>query len=437
MNRPELLGSPRYRTVDESRVVGFLLSPYEIAAGRRAADIPKARAVLERCLALGLPHHVTPDGRRFFDPAELVNFIKFAHFKWGETMWMERGVGMLRRLMSEAVPGASAVLPPDIANLPAQRYRARILRHFNLPDRRVGERLRLRLPLPIAGETIGALDIEFLPPDGLPCETRCAPGRLDVVLAVPPSQVVTIGVCCDFTATVTAPNPQARLDPVEAELYTRSAEGLIRVNARVQALSARLSSGVADQTTLVQRFWDYLFDDLDLGFTHYDVLDAQNPLDWTLDHGRYNCQLGAALLAALCRARGIPARLVSGYTLNPVLPTFHTWCEIWFDGQGWRPFDLYSMDLCGGERSNPWRHHYFGRIDHRMVTERPPLLFNGTGAVRLPAAWHMVSATLEPGVITTFEDLATGAMIYSEQAEIAVMASSTATAATSGVDAAL
>jgi hypothetical protein len=131
-------------------------------------------------------------------------------------------------------------------------------------------------------------------------------------------------------------------------------------------------------------------------------------------------------MVALCRARGIPARLVSGYTLNPIEPTMHTWFEVWSDERGWAPFDLYVADLCGGDRDSEWRNHYFGQVDHRMATERPPHLFNGAGAVRLPEAWQMVTYPNPPGTIVTFEELTTGALIYSDQITVERLADYTA-----------
>lgn len=408
----------RDRTIAEPRIVAFLLSPYEIAAGRRQHDEPHAQAILDRCISLGLPHATAPGGQRLFDPAEVVNFIKYAHFAWAEPIWMQRGVGMLRRLMGEAVPGTPAGEPPDLAVLRPNRYAVTITRRFHLTGRKPGDRLRLRLPLPIADATLADPTIEVLPPPGLAIHTRIEPARLEVVLAVPDDLHITIAVRTEFQALPRSALPPPPLDPSEAVLYTRPSEGLVKVNARVQALANRLAGPETDQWTILRHFWDHLFDDLDLGFIHYDRLDPHNPLDWTLDHRRYNCQTGAALLVALCRARGIPARMVSGYTLNPVLPTSHSWCEIWFESQGWLPFDLYSMDLCGGDRDSLWRHHYFGRLDHRLVTERPPLLFCGTGAVRLPAAWHMVSATTDQGAVTEFEDRDSGRPIYSETVSV-------------------
>jgi len=104
---------------------------------------------------------------------------------------------------------------------------------------------------------------------------------------------------------------------------------------------------------------------------HYDQLDPVCPADWALKQGWYDCQLGSALLVALCRARQIPARMVSGYVLQVTAPTYHTWLEAWIDGRGWVPFDLASWDLSVCDRDERWRHYYFGCLDHRMAVQRP------------------------------------------------------------------
>ena len=110
--------------------------------------------------------------------------------------------------------------------------------------------------------------------------------------------------------------------------------------------------------------------------------------------------------------------MVSGYTINPVLPTMHTWLEVWFDDGGWLPFDLYSMELCGGDRDSEWRHYFFGRIDRRLITERPPRLFGGLGNVRLPVSWQLISVAHDDGALLSFEDLETGELIYSEKISV-------------------
>jgi hypothetical protein len=133
-----------------------------------------------------------------------------------------------------------------------------------------------------------------------------------------------------------------------------------------------------------------------------------------LDNGWYDCQLGSSLFIAICRARGIPARLASGYMLYDLAPGYHYWSEIWQDGHGWLPFDLLCWDLSAGGRDVPWRIHFAGAIDYRMVTQCLPLSFTGPMSVRFPPAWHLLNAPLDRGMIVHFTAL-DGEPIYSDQ----------------------
>ena len=94
--------------------------------------------------------------------------------------------------------------------------------------------------------------------------------------------------------------------------FTRDrARVLIRISPRIRTLAAELAGSAQGPWATVQRFWDFILDQLISGIMHYDQLDVPYPADQVLDAGWFDCQLGSALLAALCRARRIPARLVA------------------------------------------------------------------------------------------------------------------------------
>lgn len=63
----------------------------------------------------------------------------------------------------------------------------------------------------------------------------------------------------------------------------------------------------------------------------------------TLSERKGACRDQALLLMALCRAKKIPSRFVSGYLLNNAAESkpcdLHAWAEIWVPGGGWRGFD--------------------------------------------------------------------------------------------------
>lgn len=413
-----IVSADRYRTVAEARIVEFLLSPYEIAAGARELDVPVAKDILERLIALGLPYALSQDGRRLFDPAEVQNFIKSAYLRWNEPIWPVRAVMMLRRLMSPSASYTSVDFPPDLSELNSKTYLVTIVRKFNLAKHRVGDVVRLRLPLPIEDRMLRHSVSSFLPLSAYDVQASFDEARLDIKYVVTECKSVEIGVRILFEANSKTDKLSAKIDNDERAIYTSGSEGLIKINQRVIDLSKRLAREKTGNLNLLHSVWDFMFDDLSLGVIHYDKIDPANPLDWTLDNHVYDCLVGSALIVALCRAQGIPARMVSGYTLNPVLPTTHTWVEVWIDEKGWAPFDLYSMDLCGGDRDSPWRHHFFGQVDHRLVTERFPRKFSGLGSIRLPLAWQMVTAMHRDGAVTSFEDLATGDLVYSEKVSV-------------------
>ena len=149
----------------------------------------------------------------------------------------------------------------------------------------------------------------------------------------------------------------------------------------------------------------------------YDQVDSAAPGDWVLDTGWYDCQLGSSLFVSLCRARGIPARLMSGHMLYKLAPGFHYWAEVWKEDSGWLPFDFLSWDLSEAGRDEVWRDRFAGNIDYRMVTQCLPLAFTGPMSVRFPPAWHLVNAPAAGGMTIRFSDL-TDELIYSDQVTV-------------------
>ena len=59
-----------------------------------------------------------------------------------------------------------------------------------------------------------------------------------------------------------------------------------------------------------------------------------------MQNAKGDCTEHAVLLAALCRARGIPARVAIGLVYVSAAQGFgyHMWNEVWIDG-GWIPLD--------------------------------------------------------------------------------------------------
>jgi hypothetical protein len=421
--RFSVVGEPRYRMLSETRIVDQLLLQGWIHAwrsGDRAAAVSEVKATLERLVALGLPYARAPDGARLFDPFETMNFVRWAGQCLGEPTTREHCAPTARRLVLEAHGAAGQSGEPlGPERLGAQPYAVTIRRTFNLKGWRPGERVRLRLPAPIADTHLTDLAVDFLPSAGFAGETSLAPARLDVMTKVPESGQLTLGMRARFCSRPVVPTGGAALlDPAAAELYTRPSEGLIKVTPRIAELARVLAGGETDPMRLARRFWDFIMDELALGGIHYDALDRTRCPELALDQGWYDCNLGSALLVSLCRARGTPARLVTGYMLYEAAPGLHSWAEIWAEGAGWTPFDLFSEEMAWDSGDEPWRNYFFGRMEHRMVVERPPHLFNGAGAVRLPPVWVLVGALEERGVRIEYLDVETGALVYRDRLEV-------------------
>ncbi|AHN73904.1 transglutaminase [Pandoraea pnomenusa] len=66
--------------------------------------------------------------------------------------------------------------------------------------------------------------------------------------------------------------------------------------------------------------------------------------------GRGVCQDHAHLMLAVCRARGVPARYVSGYIDPGDVPhaASHAWVDVWVDGVGWVSIDVTHACFASG-----------------------------------------------------------------------------------------
>lgn len=421
MARARLTGADRHRTASEAEAIDLLVvygwMP-EFRQGECERAGREAAEALERFVGLGLPFARAADGGRCFDPAEVVDFMKWTGQAGREPLWDARCVGGSRRDVWEAFGGGEGLAPAP-ETLGPRRYAVSLRRVFNLGARKPGERMRLRLPLPIADDCVSGLEIAVGPIEGASGEPAVAPARLDVIVAAPAGGEVAVSVRSTFTTRPRVPAPtHARLDPAEAELYTRPSEGLIRISPVVRALAERLAGGLFNPWAVLGRFWRFMIEDFCCGMIRHGDLDHRRPLDWALENGWYDCQIGSALLAALCRARGLPARLVGGYLLYVKAPSIHTWVEVWIEGWGWVPFDLLAWEVSAAGRDEAWRDYFFGRLDHRVAVERPPRLFNGAGAVRLPPDWRLLQAPTERGVAVVIQSERDGALVWRD--EIAV-----------------
>lgn len=406
---PGLATDSRYRTVPEDRVLDMLLLAGWAYAGEGA---PEAAAATQRALQswveMGLGVHEPAEGGRRYDPVEVVNFLKRSGLDGHDDFWAQRYVATGRRLVNDL----QASMPSQPGG--ARRFAVEFSRTFPAPTDR-DKPLRLRAPLPLPGGDLQDLDVSACL-EG-PGEMRVSPGRMEARVAPAGSHDIVLRAQLGFTAGPHRPGPHQlglvgeRLSSEAQALYLRPREGLVVVTETVSALAAALAAPEATAAGAVAAFWDYIVDELMSGAIHYDQVDAAAPCDWVLRTGCFDCQLGSALLIALCRARGLPARLVSGHLLYRRAPTNHYWAEVFLGDAGWTPFDLLSWDLSLGGRDPAWRNHFFGALDARMTMQRLPLAFTGALGTPLPASWQMLQTAVPGGVAIDLISLS-GRTIY-------------------------
>lgn len=395
MKPPPMGADARARTFAEARIVDYLLLcgwARDAHRGDCGGARGEVRAALDRSTALGLPYARAADGSRLYDPAEVVNFLKWAGVRHRDAFWRDHYVPQGRALV-RAFHGAGTAtgVPPPPATLGPRRFDVELEREFALARVQSRSRTMLRVPAPIEDGMLCDLAVECSGPPGIDVDFAVAPGRADARFAAPDSAAIGLKVCASFTALPGLPDPRATpLSPADVDLYTRPAEGLVRVSPRVHALAEHLAGAARDPWQVVRSFWSFVGDSLTWGVVDYTRLDAAQPLDHVLESGWFDCQLGSALLAALCRSRGIPARVVSGYTLYPDSPSYHWWAEVALADRGWVPLDTNAFGLSGHEGDPAWRDYFCGQVDYRMKCESLPRIFNRSPGFRLPDAWRVL-----------------------------------------------
>jgi Transglutaminase-like superfamily len=412
---PGIQTDDRYRTVPESRIVDMLLVAafvYEIEAGDGDTANARASAALDNWTRLGLGHRTSPAGQRLFDPVEVVNFMKWAGYHGRDGFWIDHFVATTRAFFSEWSSTAAAGAD-GLRHHPPARFTVDLRRSFDLSGLEAGQKLRLRLPLPIS-QLSDQVEVEPVAPSGVSPRVSRSEGRLDFQFAATSQSEIEIAARISFTTDGRSKDDLSGAPASRRETYLRDNEGLIRITPRVKDLAARLSGTDANQLAVATRLFHHVVDELMCGLVHYDQVNAEAPGDWVLDSGWYDCQLGSALFVSLCRACGLPARILSGHMMYRLAPGFHYWSEVWIDGRGWIPFDLLTWDLSKAGRDEGWRHSFVGTVDYRLATQCFPLTFTGPMSVRFPPSWHLVNAPFGKGMEIRFTELG-GKLIYRDR----------------------
>lgn len=352
---------------------------FEARSGERVAARGRAERTLERLLSNGLPSSAGPKGL-LLDPYAANNRIKSRVGDPADDAWPD--------WQSTTHRNATSLSPsPHI-------YRFSMRREWHSYSVSKSQPVILRLPLPLRGAQRGAARLRLLEPAGAILDMRETPGRLELRVAAPADRGPVIAEMeVDFVAgelhdpMVPAAPLGSPVAPAE-QLWLRDREGLIAPSASATALAKELARGAATARDFVHRAWRWMMANLRFGDVHREQLDGSDPLGSLLRMSVADCTLGSSLLIALCRACGIPARLMSGYLLHPANVGPHSWAEVRLAPDVWVPVDFGSWCYCAGNPDDPiWGNYFRGRVDARFLAEIAPREFTGWGSAPPSNRW--------------------------------------------------
>lgn len=121
--------------------------------------------------------------------------------------------------------------------------------------------------------------------------------------------------------------------------YTRDDVGIEAADYRIVSKAAELTAGIYDPSEKARVIQEWVHDNVDwTGFS-----SSTRGAVWALENGVGDCTEFATLFIALCRASGVPARLVDGVSKSSLAAggsyswsqVGHDWAEVYLPGAGW------------------------------------------------------------------------------------------------------
>ena len=148
-------------------------------------------------------------------------------------------------------------------------------------------------------------------------------------------------------------------------------EKQMEVTPEIRKVANQLAGKETNPVLQARKFFQYVIDKSE----HYSKWSA-TPKGLCLGSAK-ECMLGTgdcctdqhALFIALCRARGIPCRLMYGSRLKPENegkdfdPGYRCWPNFFAPGLGWVPLDISSADTAKPELAGNW----FGGLDENRL----------------------------------------------------------------------
>jgi Transglutaminase-like superfamily len=407
---------PRYFFFRENDIIQALALqgwPDEARSDPRRAEAA-ARDTLARWLAVGLPVRYI-NGRRAFDIGHVLNFMRLRGLEGRDTVFTERTIPNGRRDTARAMTVPPPTVGPSLHT--PRRFRVIHRREFDLTEHPPGKMVRLRVPLPYDDPSQRDIQVSVRGSEAGAAIERL-PGRLEVRL-----DVATKAASLETDVTFTAFQQRGGIRDFaegavgspesDVDLYLRPREGLIHLTPAVRQLATEIAGRSPDPESILKAFWRFLFCKLKNGYLHHAELDKNDPLIDIVRRGWFDCLGGTSLFIALCRARGIRARLIHGIILHELTPAFHFWAEVYLPSEGWIPVDLMCWDHAEGRLDRrPWSHLFLGKLEYRLKCQCFPRLVVGPPGVRFPSAWSMLLTPAPGGTTMSIYNAITRRALY-------------------------
>ena len=404
---------PLLRNITESEIIEYILTwgfPFEKNSAQKSVANELIKSALDEFIHCGLPYEDFPTQGRLFNPAEVINFMKWLDLTDQNLFWSRHIVKAHQDLV---IALSNKIKAHQSTHL--YQFKLHLVRTFKLPVNAPSKKLRLRIPTPLMGPQHSDLNIELDPANDLNTKITQHENFLQLEQLGHHPDMMSIGYTATF-AYRTSDLPISdllSLTPEEYALYTNQSEGLISVTPKIKKIAQALGSSKQSEENILA-IWNWLLDNNMIGITQYHLLDEINPMDWVLEHGVMDCHLGSALFISLCRSLGIPSRLIGGYTLYQALPSPHYWVQVWLPDKGWTSYDFLSWDISRGGMLKSWRGTFQGQMEPRVIMEIFPQKIVGRIGVPFPAKHHRLISSKINSTCIEYIDASNNFLIYKD-----------------------
>lgn len=142
-----------------------------------------------------------------------------------------------------------------------------------------------------------------------------------------------------YDLETTIKNPSTVQTAIDLDQYLKDAKNLNIENNKIRDTAMGLKGD--DDYETVNNVFNFVTNHM-----QYNSFKQQNrSAKKALKQGKGDCTEYSELMISLCRANGIPAKIVTGYTLNNnEIVENHNWVEVYLAKNGWTPFDPTFAD---------------------------------------------------------------------------------------------